>query len=59
MGDDLGDDIFEEDDKEGLIRYYFFRGFEYEEIRLFLLKNPNIEISLSTLKRRIKRYGRR
>ena len=35
MGDDLGDEIFGEDDEEGLIRYYFFRGFEYEEIRLF------------------------
>ena len=51
MGDDLGDEIFKEDDEEGLICYYFFRGFEYKEIRLFLLKNHNIEISLRTLKR--------
>ena len=28
----------EVDDEEGLIRYYFFRGFEYKEIRLFLLR---------------------
>ena len=57
MGVDLGDEIFEEDDEEGLIRYYFFKGFKNEEIRLFLLRNHNIEISLITLKRRIKRYG--
>ena len=57
MGDDLGDEIFEKDDEEGLIGYYSFRGFEYEEIRLFLLKDHNTEISLSTLKRQIKRYG--
>ena len=38
---DLEDEYLElpEDDKEGLIRYQFFRGFEYEEIRLFLQKN--------------------
>lgn len=56
VGDDLGDEILEEDYKEGLIRYYFFRGFEYEYIRLFLLKNRNIESSLSILKRRLKHY---
>ena len=49
----------EEEDEEGLIRYYFFRGFEYKEIRLFLFKNHCIEMSLSTLKRRIKQYGLR
>ena len=35
----------------------FFRGFKYEEIRLFLFKNHGVEMSLSTLKRRIKQYG--
>ena len=49
----------EEEDEEGLIRYYFFRGFEYKEIRLFLFKNHGIEMSLSTLKRRIEHYGLR
>ena len=49
----------EEEDEEGLIRYYFFKGFEYKEIRLFLFKNHGIEMSLSTLKRRIKQYGLR
>ena len=43
------------DDEEGLIRHYFFRGFKYEEIRMFLMKYHDIEMSLSTLKRRIKR----
>ena len=38
------DDDFElgkedEDSKESLLRYYFFRGFEYKEIILLLLKN--------------------
>ena len=42
------------DNEEGLIRHYFFRGFEYEEIRVLLMKHHDIEMSLSTLKRRIK-----
>ena len=46
-------EIPEEEEDEGLIRYYFFRGFEYIEIRLFLFKNHGIKMSLSTLKRRI------
>ena len=29
----------EEEDEEGLIPNYVFRGFEYKEIRLFLFKN--------------------
>ena len=45
----------DEDSEESLIRYYFFRGFECKEIILLLLKNHNIEMSLSTLKRRIKK----
>jgi len=49
----------EEEDEEGLVRHYFFRGFEYKEIRLFLFKNHCIEMSLSTLKLRIKQYGLR
>ena len=56
------DDDFElgkedEDSEESLLRYYFFRGFEYKEIILLLPKNHNIEMSLNTLKRRIKSYG--
>ena len=54
-------ELGEEDEasEESIIRYYFFRGFEYKEIILLLLKNYNIEMSLSTLKRRIKGYGLR
>ena len=36
----------EEEGEEGLIRYYFFRGFEYEEIHLFLFKNHDIEMKV-------------
>ena len=49
----------EKDSEESFIRYYFFRGFEYKEIILLLLKNHGIEMSLRTLKRRIKSYGLR
>ena len=59
------DDDFElgeedEDSEESfIIRYYYSRGLEYKEIFLLLLKNHNIEMSLSTLKRRIKSCLRR
>ena len=54
-------ELGEEDEasEESIIRYYFFGGFEYKEIILLLLKNYNIEMSLSTLKRRIKGDGLR
>ena len=54
---ELEDEYLElpEDDEESLIRYFFFRGFELEEIRLSLQKNH--EMSVSTLKRRIESYG--
>ena len=56
------DDKFESEDidvdrEEDLSRYYFFRGFGYKDNVLLLLKNNDVEISLSTLKRRIKGYG--
>ena len=54
---ELGEE--DEDSEESLIRYYFLRGFEYKEIILLLLNNHKTEISLSTLKRRIKSYGLR
>ena len=47
----------EEKDEEGLICYYFFRGFLYKEIQLLLDKNNGIKMSESTLKRRIKNLG--
>ena len=43
-------------DEEGIITYYFNRGFEYSEILLFLVKHHNHHISYSTLLRRL-RYG--
>eukprot|EP00794_Sanderia_malayensis_P006763 gene6763-7524_t len=43
--------------EEDLIRYYFNRGFKYEEIIQFLAKYYNHSISYSTLLRRLKQYG--
>ena len=57
--DETGEYDAEQDSEESLIRYYFFRGFEYKEIILLLLKNHGIEMSLRTLKRRIKSCGLR
>jgi hypothetical protein len=45
--------------KKILFDTIFFKGFTYEEIRMFLQKNHGIEISITTLKRRIKAYGLR
>ena len=44
-------------DEEGIITYYFNRGFEYNEILLFLVKHHNHHISYSTLLRRLRQYG--
>ncbi|CAB4017907.1 Hypothetical predicted protein [Paramuricea clavata] len=52
----IGEEQF---DEEHIIQYYFFRGFNYEEIRRFLQKNHAIEMSIRTLKRRIESYGLR
>ena len=58
VGDDAEDaDKEEECDEESLIKYYFQRGFTYQEIILFLAKRHNIEMSYSTLLRRMKLYG--
>ena len=59
---DQEDEYFElpdYNDEEGLIHYYFFRGFEYEEILMFLEKHHDVKMSIRTLKRRIKSYGLR
>ena len=56
LGDDDQDDQF---DEEEVVRYYFYRGFTYEEIRRFLKINHGLEISITTLKRRMKAYGLR
>ena len=47
----------EEIDEEGLITYYFNRGFSYEEMLLFLEKRHNCKMSRSTLLRRLKSFG--
>ena len=57
VGDDAEDADQEELDEENLIKYYFQRGFSYQEIILFLAKRHNIEMSYSTLLRRMKLYG--
>ena len=57
--DETGEYDAEQDSEESLIGYCFFRGFDYKEIILLLLKNHRIEMSLRTLKRRIKSYGLR
>ena len=43
-------------DEETVIKYYFQRGFSYEEIIHFLAKRHDHEISNSTLLRRLKTY---
>ena len=47
----------EDESEEDLIRYYFLRGFQYGEIKDFLSEYHEKEMSISTLKRRIKSYG--
>ena len=56
---DVGDDADQEEelDEESLIKYHFQRGFTCQEIILFLAKRHNIEMSYSTLLRRMKLYG--
>lgn len=61
--DNDGNDIAESEsedvefDEEGIIRYYFHKGFEYKEILLFLGTYHDYHISYSTLLRRLKQYG--
>ena len=43
-------------DEESLIKYYFNKGFTYEEILIFLEKHHNHKISYNTLLRRLKQY---
>ena len=44
-------------DEEVLIKYYFYRGYEYKDIIVFLATYHNIEISERTLHRRLRMYG--
>ena len=43
--------------EENLITFYFQSGFQYKEICMILWKCHDCDISLRTLKRRIKSYG--
>ena len=52
MADELADE-----ELEGLIRYYFIRGFEHMEIIHFLSKYHGKSISERTLHRRLREYG--
>ena len=54
---DSSNEVEVEIDEETVIKYYFQRGFSYEEIIHFLAKRHDHEISNSTLLRRLKTYG--
>ena len=49
----------EQSSEEEIIRYYFLKGFQYKEILNFIRKYHGKQISMSTLKRRIKHFGLR
>lgn len=55
--EDSSHEVDVEIDEETIIKYYFQRGFSYEEIIHFLAKRHDHEISYSTLLRRLKTYG--
>ena len=44
-------------DEEDAIRDYFKKGLTYDEMLAFLDKHHGIEMSIATLKQRIKEYG--
>ena len=47
----------EGNDEEKLIKYYFYKGFEYKNILGLLSTYHNIGISIRTLRRRLRKYG--
>ena len=60
VGNDQEDSDSEDEpeiDEEGIITYYFNRGFSYEEMLLLLAKRHQCKMSRSTLLRRLKAYG--
>ena len=52
----MADDSVHENREDELIKYYFFKGYEYTDILRFLADFHNI-MSKSTLQRRLKSYG--
>ena len=55
--EDSSNEVDVEIDEETSIKYYFKRGFSYEEIIHFLAKRHDHGIRYSTLLRRLKTYG--
>ena len=47
------------EDEQGLIEYYFSRGYQYKSIIDFLSKRHAIDISERTLRNHLKQYGLR
>ena len=47
----------EDDTEEVLIKYFFYRGYQYKDILDFLATCHNIEINERTLHRRLRMYG--
>ena len=45
------------DDEKEIISHYFMESYKYATIVLFLRLHHNIDISISTLKRRLQTYG--
>ena len=53
----MADDNVHENREDELIKYYFFKGYEYTDILRFLADFHDIRMSKSTLQRRLKSYG--
>ena len=53
----MADDNVHENRDDELIKYYFFKGYEYTDILRFLADFHDIRMSKSTLQRRLKSYG--
>lgn len=51
------EDEGEDNTEEVLIKYYFYRGYQYKDILDLLATYHNIEISERTLHRRLRMYG--
>lgn len=55
--EDDEEEINEAESEEQLLKHYFYSGYKYNEILLFLEKHHDIAISYSTLLRRLQTYG--
>lgn len=51
------DELNEVENEEQLLKHYFYSGYKYNEILLFLDKHHDISISYSTLLRRLQKHG--